>query len=68
MKQNPKIKPKPAPDLAQQYLAHLAHERRLSAHTQKSYARDLQRLAEFLAQTKTDWRDVDAARNFRKPV
>jgi len=48
-------------DSAQEYLAHLAAERRLSPHTQAAYARDLKRLAEYLAATGIAWRDVRAA-------
>ncbi|MGR3915232.1 MAG: tyrosine recombinase XerC [Gammaproteobacteria bacterium] len=45
-------------DPAQEYLAHLAAERRLSPHTQAAYARDLKRLAEYLAAAGIAWRDV----------
>lgn len=48
-------------DAAQNYLAHLAQERRLSAHTQSAYARDLSRLREFLNAAGIEWRAVEAA-------
>jgi len=42
------------------FLSHLAHERRLSAHTAAAYRRDLHTLAEFCARRKiAAWRDLD---------
>ncbi|HEY1312292.1 MAG TPA: tyrosine recombinase XerC [Steroidobacteraceae bacterium] len=41
------------------FLSHLAHERRLSAHTLAAYRRDLQGLAEFGARRQLDWDGFD---------
>jgi integrase/recombinase XerC len=41
------------------FLSHLAHERRLSAHTLTAYRRDLQGLAEFGARRRLDWNGFD---------
>jgi integrase/recombinase XerC len=53
----------PLPELhwIDDYLKHLARERRLSPHTSSNYARDLRALAEFLAQGRVDhWKRVDS--------
>lgn len=52
--------PAPAPDLLAAFLHHLAHERRLSAHTLTSYRRDLTRLRAWLADAKENpWEGLD---------
>jgi integrase/recombinase XerC len=44
------------------FLSHLAHERRMSAHTVAAYRHDLRRLAEFCARRKLgDWEALDNA-------
>ena len=47
-------------DLIERFVAHLDHERRLSAHTLKNYRRDLRAVAGFCdAQGIGDWRALD---------
>ena len=53
--------PEPAWSAVEAYLQHLAHERRLSAHTLSNYRRDLRQLTEFMhAQGLQDWPGLDA--------
>lgn len=52
--------PGPAPDLVAAFLHHLAHERRLSAHTLSNYRRDLMRFRAWLEAGKgTPWERLD---------
>jgi integrase/recombinase XerC len=45
----------------EQYLSHLARERRLSPHTASAYRRDLRRLLSFCEREKiTGWNEIDA--------
>ncbi len=44
----------PAQQLLQGYIDHLAHERRLAAHTTKNYRRDIEALLEFAGEKSAD--------------
>jgi integrase/recombinase XerC len=60
--------PKPAVavarDLLDDYLRHLAHERRLSVHTARGYQRDISALIELAGATPLDRLQVHAVRRF----
>jgi len=52
--------PEPTPDRLAAFLHHLAHERRLSAHTLSNYRRDLTRLHAWLADSEqSSWEQLD---------
>ncbi len=53
-----------AQELLADYLAHLAHERRLSAHTASSYKRDVDALIELAGSTPLDRLQVHQIRRF----
>ena len=54
----------PAKQLLEQYLAHLAHERRLSAHTANNYRRDIATLIEFAGETPLNQLAIFQVRRF----
>ena len=54
----------PAARLLKQYIQHLAHERRLSAHTLESYSRDIESLLERAGETPLEKLQVHDLRRF----